>query len=327
MGVGVTERVIDTNGVQLRTLEAGRPGDPLVVLAHGFPELGYSWRHQLPALAAAGFHVLAPDQRGYGRSSRPSAVEAYSIVELTADLVGLLDGAGADRAVFVGHDWGSIVAWALPLLHPGRVAAVAGLAGPPVPRPSRPPTAAWRRKFADHFFYILYFQEPGVADADLARDPATTMRRTLAGRLPNAAEAAVMARPGPEGYVERLPEPDRLPDWLSERELDYYIAEFTRTGFTGALNWYRNFDRNWELTADTPATTITAPAMFLAGTNDPVLSFTRTDRYAEVVSGPYRQLLIDGAGHWVQQERPAEVNDALLDFLTEAEWQRNSSPF
>ena len=327
MGVGVTERVIDTNGVQLRTLEAGRPGDPLVVLAHGFPELGYSWRHQLPALAAAGFHVLAPDQRGYGRSSRPSAVEAYSIVELTADLVGLLDGAGADRAVFVGHDWGSIVAWALPLLHPGRVAAVAGLAGPPVPRPSRPPTAAWRRKFADHFFYILYFQEPGVADADLARDPATTMRRTLAGRLRNAAEAAVMARPGPEGYVERLPEPDRLPDWLSERELDYYIAEFTRTGFTGALNWYRNFDRNWELTADTPATTITAPAMFLAGTNDPVLSFTRTDRYAEVVSGPYRQLLIDGAGHWVQQERPAEVNDALLDFLTEAEWQRNSSPF
>jgi pimeloyl-ACP methyl ester carboxylesterase len=327
MGVGVTERVIDTNGVQLRTLEAGRPGDPLVVLAHGFPELGYSWRHQLPALAAAGFHVLAPDQRGYGGSSRPSAVEAYSIVELTADLVGLLDGAGADRAIFVGHDWGSIVAWALPLLHPGRVAAVAGLAGPPVPRPSRPPTAAWRRRFADHFFYILYFQEPGVADADLARDPATTMRRTLAGRLPNEAEATVMARPGPEGYVERLPEPDGLPDWLSERELDYYIAEFTRTGFTGALNWYRNFDRNWELTADTPATTITAPAMFIAGTNDPVLSFTPTDRYAEVVSGPFRKLLIDGAGHWVQQERPTEVNDALLDFLTKAEWQRDSSPF
>jgi pimeloyl-ACP methyl ester carboxylesterase len=327
MGAGVTERVIDTNGVRLRTLEAGRRGDPLVVLAHGFPELGYSWRHQIPALAAAGYHVLAPDQRGYGGSSRPSAIEAYSIAELTADLVGLVDDAGADQAAIVGHDWGSIIAWTMPLLHPDRVAAVAGLGGPPVPRPTRPPTVGWRDKFGDHFFYILYFQEPGIADADLARDPAATLRKTLAGRLPDSAEAARMAQPGPEGYVERLPEPGALPEWLSRSELDYYISEFTRTGFTGALNWYRNFDRNWELTADPPADTITVPSLFLAGTNDPVLSFTPVDRYAQVVSGPYQQLLIDGAGHWIQQERPAAVTEALLELLAQAKWQSNSSPF
>ncbi|MDX1885197.1 alpha/beta hydrolase [Mycolicibacterium sp. 120270] len=324
MGAPIAERIIETNGVALRTLEAGRPGDPLVVLAHGFPELGYSWRHQIPVLAAAGYHVLAPDQRGYGGSSRPSAVEKYSIVELAADLVGLLDDAGAERAAVVGHDWGSIVAWAMPLLHPDRVAAVAGLAGPPTPRPNRPPTAGWRRRFGDNFFYILYFQEPGIADADLARDPATTMRRTLGGRPPAGAEVLRLTRPGPEGYVERLPEPYDLPDWLTEDELDYYTSEFTRTGFTGALNWYRNFDRNWQLMADPPAATVTVPSLFLIGSRDPVLSFAPTDRYADVVSGPYRQVLIDGAGHYLQQERPAEVNAALLDLLAEAKWESKS---
>lgn len=316
MSVTVTERVIGTNGVQLRTLEGGRPGDPLVVLAHGFPELAYSWRHQIPALAAAGYHVLAPDQRGYGESSRPDAVDDYSIAALTGDLIGLLDHAGAERAAFVGHDWGAIVTWNMPLLYPDRVAAVAGLSGPPVPRSRKPPTTIWRKIFGDNFFYILYFQEPGVADADLGRDPATTMRRALAGRPTRKELAASMQRPGPEGYVERLPEPEGLPAWLSQDELDYYIGEFSRTGFTGALNWYRCFDRNWELTANTPATTITVPSLFIAGADDPVLSFTRTDRYAEVISGPYRELIIAGAGHWIQQERPDEVNQALLDLLS-----------
>jgi pimeloyl-ACP methyl ester carboxylesterase len=318
MAARVTQRAIETNGVRLRTLEAGRPGDPLVVLAHGFPELAYSWRHQIPALAEAGYHVLAPDQRGYGGSSRPQAVEDYTIVELCSDLIGLLDDAGADEATFVGHDWGSIIVWAMPLLHPDRVSAVAGLSGPPVPRSRKPPLAAWRRRFGDNFFYILYFQDPGVADADLGRDPATTLRRTLAGRLPNAQEAGLMLRPGPDGYVERLPVSDRLPDWLNQSELDYYVEEFTRTGFTGALNWYRNFDRNWELMADTPAATITVPSLFIAGTNDPVLSFTATDRHAEVVTGPYRELLISGAGHWIQQEKPDEVNKTLLELLSES---------
>lgn len=297
-------------------IEAGDRGAPVVILAHGFPELSYSWRHQIPALAEAGYHVLAPDQRGYGGSSRPGAIEAYNIHELTADLAGLLDDVGAERAVWIGHDWGAAVVWNAPLLHPDRVAAVAALSIPPLPRPQVPPTQAFRTLFGDNFFYILYFQEPGVADAELDADPARTMRRVMAGRPALDQSAAMrMLAPGPEGFVDRLPEPDGLPDWLSQDELDYYINEFSRTGFTGGLNWYRNFDRNWETTAELAGAKIAVPSLFIAGTSDPVLAFTRADRASEVIAGPYRQVMIEGAGHWLQQERPDEVNAALLEFL------------
>jgi len=312
-----TERLVDTNGVRLRVVEAGDRGAPVVVLAHGFPELAYSWRHQIPALAEAGYHVLAPDQRGYGGSSRPEAVEAYDIRELTTDIVGLLDDAGAERAVFVGHDWGAPVAWGSAQLHPDRVAAVVGLSVPPVPRAQVPPTQALRKLFGEKFFYMLYFQKPGVADAELGADPAKTIRRMMGG-LPGGSDPAAalrMARPGPEGFVDRLPEPDGLPDWISADDLDHYIAEFTRTGFTGGLNWYRNLDRNWEIMAHAVSPTIRVPALFIAGADDPVLSFMRRDRATEVVTGPYREVVIDGAGHWLQQERPGEVNATLLDFL------------
>ncbi len=312
-----TERLVDINGVRLRVVEAGEPGAPVVVLAHGFPELAYSWRHQIPALAAAGYHVLAPDQRGYGGSSRPEAIEAYDIRALTADIVGLLDDVAADRAVWVGHDWGAPVVWGAAQLHPDRVTAVAGLSVPPTPRSQVPPTQAFRKVFGDHFFYMLYFQKPGVADAELNADPAKVIRRMIGGLRGSGDQAAAlrMARPGPEGFVERLPEPNGLPDWISADELDHYIGEFSRTGFTGGLNWYRNLDRNWEILADPVSATITVPALFMAGTADPVLGFMRRDRASEVVTGPYREVMIDGAGHWLQQERPDEVNAALLDFL------------
>jgi pimeloyl-ACP methyl ester carboxylesterase len=313
-----TERLVETNGVQLRVIEAGDRGVPVVVLAHGFPELAYSWRHQIPVLAEAGYHVIAPDQRGYGGSSKPDAIEDYNVVALCGDVVGLLDDVGAERAVIVGHDWGAVVAWSLPLLHPGRVSGVVGMSVPPIPRPPAPPTHIWRTAFGENFFYILYFQEPGVADADLARDTATTMRRMLGGLRASEGEAAMvrMAKPGPEGFVDRLPEVEALPDWLTKAELDHYIAEFSRTGFTGPLNWYRNFDRNWELTADTPASTIDAPSLFIAGSADPVLSFTPRDRVSDLVKGDYRAVLLDGAGHWLQQERPDHVNRELLTFLS-----------
>jgi pimeloyl-ACP methyl ester carboxylesterase len=303
--------------VQLRVTEAGDRGAPVVVLAHGFPELAYSWRHQIPALAEAGYHVLAPDQRGYGGSSRPDAIEAYNIRELTADVVGLLDDVGAERAVWIGHDWGAAVVWNAPLLHPDRVAAVAALSVPVVPRAKVPPTQAFRATFGENFFYILYFQEPGVADDELDADPARTMRRMMGGLTVSGDHSAGMrmVAPGPEGFLDRLPEPERLPDWLSQDELDHYISEFARTGFTGGLNWYRNFDRNWETTAELTGAKIAVPSLFIAGTADPVLAFTRTDRALEVISGPYRQVMIDGAGHWLQQERPDEVNATLLEFL------------
>lgn len=316
-----TERLVDTNGVQLRVIEAGDRGAPVVLLAHGFPELAYSWRHQIPALAEAGYHVLAPDQRGYGGSSRPDAIEAYNIHELTADLVGLLDDVGAQRAVWIGHDWGAVVVWNAALLHPDRVAAVAALSVPPLPRAQTPPTQAFRAVFGENFFYILYFQEPGVADAELNGDPARTMRRMIGGLRPSSDQSAAlrMVAAGPEGFIDRLPEPDGLPDWISQDELDHYISEFSRTGFTGGLNWYRNFDRNWETTAELapelPGAKISVPSLFIAGTADPVLAFTRADRASEVISGPYRQVMIDGAGHWIQQERADEVNATLVDFL------------
>jgi pimeloyl-ACP methyl ester carboxylesterase len=316
-----TERLVGTNGVQLRVFEAGDRGAPVVVLAHGFPELAYSWRHQIPAFADAGYHVLAPDQRGYGGSSRPDAIEAYDIHALTADIVGLLDDVDAERAVWVGHDWGAVVAWNAPLLHPDRVAAVAGLSVPPLPRAQAPPTQAFRKLFGENFFYMLYFQEPGVADAELDSDPARTMRRMIGGPRPpgDQGAAARMLAPGPAGFIDRLPEPTALPDWISQDELDHYIAEFARTGFTGGLNWYRNLDRNWETTAEIAGATTAVPALFVAGTADPVLGFTRRDRATEVLTGPYREVMIDGAGHWLQQERPDEVNMALLGFLQESE--------
>lgn len=312
-----TERLVDTNGVQLRVTESGDRGAPVVILAHGFPELAYSWRHQIPALAEAGYHVLAPDQRGYGGSSRPEAIGAYNIHELTADLVGLLDDVGAERAVWIGHDWGAVVVWNAPLLHPDRVTAVAALSVPAMPRAQVPPTQAFRATFGENFFYILYFQEPGVADAELNADPARTMRRMMGGLRASGDQSATlrMVAPGPEGFVDRLPEPDGLPDWISQDELDHYVAEFSRTGFTGGLNWYRNFDRNWETTADLTDAKISVPSLFIAGTADPVLAFTRADRAGELISGPYRQVMIDGAGHWLQQERPGEVNATLLEFL------------
>jgi epoxide hydrolase A/B len=316
--VQITQRVIDTNGVRLRTVEAGERGAPLVVLAHGFPELAYSWRHQIPALAAAGYHVLAPDQRGYGGSSRPDDIGAYNVADLSADVIGLLDDVGVEQAVLIGHDWGSPVVWGSAQLHPDRVAAVVGLSVPPVPRAQVPPTQAFRLLFGDNFFYMLYFQEPGVADAELARDPRLTITRMLTAQIRSDDPAAALRliEPGPAGYLERLPAIDDLPDWITADEVDHYVAEFTRTGFTGGLNWYRNLDRNWELMADPPAATIGVPAMFIGGTDDPVLGFMRLDRAPEVVTGPYREVLIEGAGHWVQQEKPDRVNELLLDFLS-----------
>jgi pimeloyl-ACP methyl ester carboxylesterase len=293
----IVETNVETNGVALRVLEAGERGAPLVVLAHGFPELAYSWRHQIPVLASAGYHVLAPDQRGYGGSTRPDAVEAYDIHALTGDLVALLDsevGGGAEQAVFIGHDWGAMVVWHTALLHADRVAAVAGLSVPPIPRARTRPTHRWREKFGADF-YMLRFQEPGVADAEMEADVAATMRGMFAG-LTSGHDAA-------------------LPAWMSADEFEHYVAEFSRTGFTGALNWYRNYDRNWETTPRLAGAVTTAPALFVGGTADPIAPTMNPARAREVVAGPYTEEWIEGAGHWVQQERPDDINRILLAFL------------
>jgi pimeloyl-ACP methyl ester carboxylesterase len=193
---------------------------------------------------------------------------------------------------------------------------------PPVPRPLAPPTEAFRRIFGDNFFYILYFQQPGVADAEMAADPRRAMRRMLGGMRASQDEAAAlqMLAPGPDGFIDRLPEPVRLPEWLTPADLEHYAQEFARSGFTGALNWYRNFDRNWHLMAPPRAQTTSVPALFVGGRDDPVLAFTKIDRAREVATGPYREVLLEGAGHWIQQERPEEINAELLGFLPTARW-------
>lgn len=321
---GVTERTVSTNGVDLHVLDAGPADGPVVVLAHGFPELAYSWRHQIPALAAAGYRVLAPDQRGYGRSSRPDEVTDYDITHLTDDLLGLLDDVDATDATFVGHDWGSMVVWQMALLHPDRVNGVVGMSVPFLPRTPMPPVEMMRAVFADNFFYIVYFQEPGVADAELGADPARTMRRMLCGVAIRAgddsAEQAInMAANDGRGFVDRIPEPDLLPEWLHQDELDFYVAEFERTGFTGGINWYRNMDRNWELTPQNQDKHLAMPAAFIGGSADPVLVMTPIDGQAAWLDDFRGNTIVDGAGHWVQQEAPGPVNDALLGFLADIE--------
>ena len=309
-----------TNGVDLRVVEDGPADGPVVVLAHGFPELSYSWRHQIPALAAAGYRVLAPDQRGYGRSSRPDAVEDYDIFHLTGDLLGILDDVGADDAVFVGHDWGAIVVWQLALLAPKRVRGVVGMSVPFTPRPSGPPTEIWKAIFQDRFFYMLYFQEPGPADDELGSDPARTMRRLLASvSVRDGADALADFSSGDDGrgFIERMPEPERLPDWLSQEELDHYVAEFSRTGFTGGIDWYRNFDRNWERTAHLAGARVEVPSFFIGGSADPVLVMRPPETQDQWLTDHRGSVIIEGAGHWVQQESADEVNDALLRFLAD----------
>ncbi len=317
MGTGPTEvRTVERGGVRL-AVDVGGTG-PTVVLAHGFPELAFSWRHQVPALVAAGYRVAAPDQRGYGRSDRPPALEAYDIEQLSGDLLAVLDDLGEERACFVGHDWGALVVWQLALLAPKRVRAVVGMSVPFLPRPPAPTITLLRQLFADRFFYILYFQEPGLADAELAADPARTMRRLLAGLRStelSTERASALSAPSEAGFVERLPEPAALPNWLPEADLDHYVTEFTRTGFTGGLNWYRNLDRNWTLTERVAGAHVTCPSLFIAGTEDPVLAFSPPDIGLGHLDDHRGNRLIEGAGHWVQQERPGEVNAALIEFL------------
>jgi pimeloyl-ACP methyl ester carboxylesterase len=290
-------RRVPSNGIELSVVDHGE--GPVVVLVHGFPELGFSWRHQVFPVAEAGFRVLIPDMRGYGGSSAPSRVEGYDALNLAADLVGMLDSLDIPDAVFVGHDWGASVVWHLASAHPERVRAVAGLSVPATPRSPAAPIPILRKRLGDGF-YMVWFQEPGVADVVLDAD----VRRTLLSDDVDASAWQARADDAP------APRP-----FMTEAELDVFVRAFTRTGFTGGLNYYRNLDRNWELMEPYADHTIDCPSMFLSGSLDLVAQFMSTDRLTDVLTDLREQVVLDGAGHWVQQERPAEVNEALLRFL------------
>jgi pimeloyl-ACP methyl ester carboxylesterase len=314
----VTHRTVETNGIRMHLAEMG--SGPLVVLCHGFPESWYSWRHQLPALAAAGFRAVAPDMRGYGGTDRPEAIDQYTLFHLVGDMVGLLDALDAEQAVITGHDWGAPVAWLAALLRPDRFRGVIGLSVPFRPRGEARPTSVMPQT-DDRVFYQLYFQSPGVAEAELERDVGHTMRTILGAISGDAPPAA-----GPVGMVPRqgglfagMRNPATLPAWLSEADLDFYIKEFTRTGFRGGLNWYRNIDRNWELLAPFAGARVMVPALYVAGDRDLVVAFPGMDRLipnlAAFVPQLRRTIMLPGCGHWTQQERPAEVNAAMIGFL------------
>lgn len=319
-----TERVT-VNGVDLSVTVAGE--GPLVVLCHGFPELAWSWRHQIPALAAAGYRVVAPDQRGYGASALPAAIDQYTILHLVGDVIGLIDHYGdGSPATVVGHDWGAMVAWNTALLRPARCRGVAGLSVPYLPRGDLSVVDILRLTVGDGFHYILYFQEPGLAERELDADPDRSLRLFL--------WAASAQRPtNDERFAPRqdqttlfgdLPNIDGLPPWITEEEFAVYTSAFAASGFRGGVNWYRNFGRNWELLAPWHNAKVTVPALFLGGREDPVLASPDgpgTSPLVPLMAASCTDLRgvvwQDGAGHWNQQEDPAGTNEALLSFLSD----------
>lgn len=312
----ITHRTVTVDAVDLHVAEAGPPDGPTVLLLHGFPECWYSWRHQLEALAADGFHVVAPDQRGYGRSDAPDAIEAYTILHMVGDALGVLDAMGAERAIVVGHDWGAPVAWHTALLRPDRVQGVVALSVPLLPRSATPPTAGMAKRFGADY-YQLYFQQPGIADAELAADPRATFRRLLSATGGDGPTTALTVPEG-GGFLDACPEPERLPDWLTEDDLDVYVAEYAARGFTGGLNWYRNHDRNWALTAAWRDARVQVPAAYAAGERDLVIAGVPFDRLVTTlrrqVADLREAILLPGCGHWTQQERPAEITELIADF-------------
>jgi pimeloyl-ACP methyl ester carboxylesterase len=311
-----SSRSISANGIEIFLLEQGE--GPLVLLCHGWPELSYSWRHQIQALAAAGFHVVAPDMRGFGRTSAPAEIDAYSIFDHVGDMVALVAALGEKQAAIVGHDWGAPVAWHAALFRPDVFSAVAGMSVPPPSRGRGRPLDILRESGITNFYW-QYFQTPGVAEREFERDVDVTMR-TLLGRGFSDPSASLFIEDG-KGFLGDISGIRRLPDWLSEADLTYFSEAYRKSGFRGGLNWYRNIDRNWELTAPWQGAQIRQPSLFIAGSSDSVITgligAKRVADMERVLPGLRQKLIIDGAGHWIQQERADEVNAALIAFLKE----------
>ena len=309
---------VTTNGIKMHYVEQG--SGPLVVMCHGWPESWYSWRHQIPALAAAGFRVVAPDQRGYGQTEAPEPIDSYNIFNLVGDIVGLVNGLGESQVIVAGHDWGAPVAWHCALLRPDLFRACALLSVAYIPRGPARPSILWKvLEGTDKHFYQNYFQEPGRVEKELEADPRRAMAMILysASGDPPPSERWQFLFPRDRKFMETGVVPGKLPPWLTEADVDFFAGEFRRAGFRGGINWYRNVDRNWELTAFLDGATLRQPSMFAAGEHDPVIPMMRGDPsriIATSMPNCRRQVIIPGAGHWIQQERPQQVSQLLVDF-------------
>ena len=309
---------VTSNGIKLHYVEQG--SGPLVVMCHGWPESWYSWRHQIPALAEAGFRAVAPDQRGYGQTEAPAAIDSYNILNLVGDIVGLVNGLKESQAIIVGHDWGAPVAWYSSLLRPDIFRACALLSVPYVPRGPIRPSIQWKAlEGTDKHFYQNYFQEPGRVEKELDADPRRSMAMLLYGASgdPPPKQRWQFLFPRSKKFIESGVAPKKLPPWLMEADLEFFAGEFKRAGFRGGINWYRNFDRNWELTGFLDGAKLLQPSMFAVGERDVVIEMMGGDpstRIAGSMPNCRRQVIIPGAGHWIQQERPQQINQLLVDF-------------
>lgn len=316
----------DVNGIRMGFYEAGPKSDaPPLVLCHGWPELAFSWRHQINALSEAGIRVIAPDQRGYGASDRPDDVEDYDLVHLTGDLVGLLDHLNIDKAIFVGHDWGGFVVWQMAMRHLQRVAGVVGVNTPHFPRPPMDPIALFRARFGDQM-YIVQFQNPGNEPDRIFAEHVDNMfecfmRRPLAQPLPpsDGAASGIGASPAanlafPQIVQAYDPNTDPRERILSPEEKKVFVKTFSRTGFTGGINWYRNFTRNWK-NSETLDHTIRVPSLMIMAELDRVLPPSATEGMEKLIPD-LEKYLVRGSGHWTQQEKPEEVSNKLI------EWRR-----
>ena len=319
---GVSFRFIESNGITMRIAEMGDYG-PLLLLAHGWPESWYSWRHQIVSLANAGYRVVAPDMRGFGESQAPPNVDDYDVMHTSADLVGILDALGEETAVLVGHDWGAIVAWQTVLLNPTRFTALISMSVPYRGRPAQSPMERMTQSAGDNFHYIVYHNEPGgVAEAEYDANPRGLISHVYLGIAANSETLPPKVTDplrSAGGWIDRLGAPIRLPDWLTENNLDYIVSQFEKAGFRGGVNYYRNFHRNWEITEHLSDKKINIPTLFIAGEEDFVIGGATKEQLtasmSQVVVDLRDVVLIPDTGHWVQQEAPLATTAAMLEFL------------
>jgi pimeloyl-ACP methyl ester carboxylesterase len=316
--------MIENNDVRIRAAVQGE--GPLIVMVHGFPESWYSWRHQMAPLAAAGYTACAIDVRGYGGSDKPQDVEAYSMANMTADVAGVIDALSPRApAVVIGHDWGAPIVWHTAVLHPTKVRAVAGLSVPYYALPPAPLNHIFKAMYTDQgkFFYMAYFQNEGVAEAEFEADVRGTLRRMYYGASANAdGRWGRLDKPAGEPMLKGMPDPEPFPAWLTPTDIDYYVGEFERSGFRGPINRYRNFERDWAMMNAVADRRVHQPSLFVAGAQDMVLKMfgdgnvdTLVANMREVLTDFRGARIVPNAGHWVQQEAPDATTGHIIDWL------------
>ena len=317
----IRERRVAANGLDMFVAEAGDPGQPLVLCLHGFPECWASWRYQLPMLAQSGYYAVAPDLRGFGQTGGPSEVDAYRMSVLAEDVRALIQSLGYEQAILVGHDWGCGLAWQVARRYPETVAAVVGMSVPYGGPAPEAPTEAMKRLFGDHFFYMLYFQQPDLPEQELERDVRESLARIFHTL---SADGVSEYRAGKDdaGILVAMKSPEQPPRWMREEDLDYYAQRYQESGFTGPLNWYRAMDLSWQESREDDNWQLTMPVLFIGGLQDPVLMFNQKalQRMPDYVPD-LRTVLLDQCGHWIQMEQATEVNREILAFLEEINGQ------